>query len=83
MNTSPETSVWHHKPWWCQPWTILLTGITIISGSWVLLHTLWVTAIVAVPILAWMIFFVGIYPRMYLQMMENSGGSDNEINPSS
>jgi membrane protein YdbS with pleckstrin-like domain len=83
MNSSTKASVWHHKPWWCQPWTILLTGITIISSSWVLLHTLWVTLLVAVPILAWMIFFVGIYPQMYLQMQENSGTADNEINPSS
>jgi membrane protein YdbS with pleckstrin-like domain len=83
MNSSTKPSVWHHKPWWCQPWTIVLTGITLISSSWVLLHTLWVTLLVAVPILAWMIFFVGIYPQMYLQMQENSGTPDNEINPSS
>jgi membrane protein YdbS with pleckstrin-like domain len=83
MKSSPDLSVWHHKPWWCQPWTIVLTGITIISSSWVLLHTLWVTLLVAVPILAWMIFFVGIYPQKYQQMLENSGSSDKEINPSS
>ncbi|MFM6357615.1 MAG: DUF6737 family protein, partial [Planktothrix sp.] len=24
---------WNYKPWWCQPWSILLTGITLILGS--------------------------------------------------
>ncbi|NJR40418.1 MAG: hypothetical protein HC781_18300 [Leptolyngbyaceae cyanobacterium CSU_1_4] len=82
MNPLPAQSVWHYKPWWCQPWSILLTGTTLISGSWVLLHTLWITLLVAVPILTWMIFFVGVYPRLFLQMQENSGNSENEINPS-
>ncbi|MBW4515528.1 MAG: hypothetical protein KME11_09910 [Timaviella obliquedivisa GSE-PSE-MK23-08B] len=83
MNSSPNQSVWHYKPWWCQPWSILLTGTTLISGSWVLLHTLWVTLLMAVPILTWMIFFVGVYPRLFLQMQDKSGNLEDEINPSS
>jgi hypothetical protein len=83
MNPSLDKSVWHYKPWWCQPWSILLTGTTLISGSWVLLHTLWITILVAVPVLTWMIFFVGVYPRLFLQMQENSGSPENEIKPSS
>jgi len=83
MNHSLDKSVWHYKPWWCQPWSILLTGTAIISGSWVLLHTLLITLLVAVPVLTWMIFFVGVYPRLFLQMQENSGSPENEIKPSS
>jgi len=56
--------VWDYKPWWCQPWSILLTGISIIGGSWLLFHRYWVTAIVAVPILIWMGFFLLLYPRL-------------------
>jgi membrane protein YdbS with pleckstrin-like domain len=82
MNPSSEPSVWHHKPWWCQPWSIILTTLTIISASWFLLHILWITILVAIPILTWMIFFVGIYPRLY-QRQENSGIPADEINPSS
>jgi hypothetical protein len=59
-----ESSVWDYKPWWCQSWSILLTGISIIGGSWLLFHRYWVTGLVAVPILAWMGFFLLLYPRL-------------------
>jgi membrane protein YdbS with pleckstrin-like domain len=82
MNSSPQPSVWHYKPWWCQPWSIILTTIALISASWLFFHILWITILVAIPVLTWMIFFVGIYPRLH-QMQENSDIPDNEINPSS
>jgi hypothetical protein len=59
---NPPPSIWQLKPWWCQPWSILLTGISMISVSWLLFHRLWVTGLVAVPILTWMGFFLLIYP---------------------
>ncbi|MDY6806183.1 MAG: DUF6737 family protein [Cyanobacteriota bacterium] len=54
---------WNYKPWWCQPWSIILTGITIISGSWFILKILWITALVALPILAWWTFFLILWPK--------------------
>jgi hypothetical protein len=65
-NQSSE-SVWNHKPWWCQPWSILLTGLALIGGSWFLLKTIWITVLVAVPILIWMGFFLLVYPRLMRQ----------------
>ncbi len=59
----PAISVWDYKPWWCQPWSILLTGVTLISGSWVVFKTIWVTVLVAIPIVTWMVFFLLIYPK--------------------
>ncbi|MEE3715683.1 DUF6737 family protein [Tumidithrix elongata RA019] len=64
-------SVWNHKPWWCQPWSIVLTGCAIISGSWLLFKIIWITVLVALPIVAWMGFFVGLYPRLYLEALAN------------
>jgi hypothetical protein len=69
MGTSVDKSVspsspWQLKPWWCQPWSIVLTGTSLIAGSWLLLHRWWVTAIVALPILLWMSFFVLLWPRL-------------------
>ena len=61
--SSVPISVWQLKPWWCQPWSILLTGVTLIGGSWLLLHWLWLTLLVAIPVGVWMIFFVVIYPQ--------------------
>ncbi|HEY9624197.1 MAG TPA: DUF6737 family protein [Crinalium sp.] len=65
----PSETVWNYKPWWCQPWSILLTGFSITGGSWLLLHRLWVTTLVAVPIFAWMGFFLLVYPRLALSML--------------
>lgn len=61
------TSVWQLKPWWCQPWSIILTGIILISGSWLLFHRWWLTLIVAIPVGTWMAFFVLLYPRLVKQ----------------
>jgi len=52
------------KPWWCQPWSILLTGNALIGGSWLLLHRWWLTLIVAIPVALWMGFFILLYPRL-------------------
>ncbi|AFZ02184.1 DUF6737 family protein [Calothrix sp. PCC 6303] len=64
MSESQSPSVWQYKPWWCQPWSILLTGITLIGGSWLVFQIIWLTIIVAIPILTWMIFFLIIYPKL-------------------
>jgi hypothetical protein len=71
--TNP-TSVWQLKPWWCQPWSILLTGLVSIGGSWLLLHRWWLTLIVAVPVSAWMGFFVVLYPRLVKEAGLLGGG---------
>jgi len=67
MTLEESHSVWNHKPWWCQPWTIILTGISIISASWLLFKIVWLTILVAIPITAWMGFFVILFPKLALQ----------------
>jgi hypothetical protein len=44
-----------------------LTGISIISGSWLLFKVIWLSVLVAVPISAWMGFFVIIFPKLAMQ----------------
>ncbi|MEL7034277.1 MAG: DUF6737 family protein [Cyanobacteria bacterium J06592_8] len=67
-STDPKPiNPWNYKPWWCQPWSILLTGISIISGSWLLFHTLWLTLIVALPILVWMGYFLLVWPKLVIE----------------
>ncbi len=65
VSTTPPTalSVWAFKPWWCQPWSILLTGFGAIALSWFLAHRLWLTGLVAIPFLAWMGFFLLVFPK--------------------
>lgn len=55
-------SIWETKSWWCQPWSILLTGAIVVAGSWVLLQRWWITAPVAVVITAWWLLFLIVVP---------------------
>jgi len=70
-------SVWDYKPWWCQPWSILLTGLAMIGGSWLALHRFWVTGLVALPILVWMGYFLLLYPRLMQEFLV----AEPEANP--
>lgn len=67
MNEKQTINPWNYKPWWCQPWSIILTGITLISGSWLILKLIWLTIIVAIPILSWMGFFLLIWPKLMIE----------------
>jgi len=67
MSEQKTLNPWDYKPWWCQPWSILLTGVTLIIGSWLLLKILWVTVIVAIPVLVWMGFFLLIWPQLMIR----------------
>ena len=55
-------SFWSQKPWWCQPWSILLTGAVIMAGSWLLFERWWLTALVSLPVLAWWGLFLVVVP---------------------
>ncbi|MEO1447266.1 MAG: DUF6737 family protein [Cyanobacteria bacterium J06635_11] len=63
-------SMWQLKPWWCQPWSIILTGIAIPVASWLLLHRLWITLPVAGVIAVWWLLFLVIVPGQYSQMLK-------------
>ena len=68
--------VWNYKPWWCQPWSILLTGIVIIGSSWLIGKNLWISLLVSLPIIAWWVYFLILYPRLVSQAMEESQGEN-------
>ncbi|MGF1539975.1 MAG: DUF6737 family protein [Pleurocapsa sp.] len=79
MNSKPETiNIWNYKPWWCQPWSILLTGIVIITGSWFLLTNIWLTGVISIFILAWWSYFLILYPQM-MQEYLSSNSSENDV----
>jgi hypothetical protein len=61
-------NMWQSKPWWCQPWTIILTGTIIITGSWLIFHTLWLTVPVTALIVLWWTYFLIIVPRLLTEM---------------
>jgi hypothetical protein len=73
---SPTYNPWDYKPWWCQPWSILLTGVSLMGGSWLLFHRIWLSAIVAVPVLTWMGFFLLIWPGLMRSAMQSEVEGD-------
>lgn len=69
-NPATVGNIWQTKPWWCQPWSIVLTGCSLIGGSWLVFHRIWVTGLISFPLMVWMIFFLVIYPRL-MSLNEN------------
>ncbi|MEA5514362.1 DUF6737 family protein [Nodularia sp. UHCC 0506] len=81
MSEQKPLSPWKYKPWWCQPWSILLTGLTLISGSWLVFQTIWLTVLVAIPVLVWMVFFLLIWPQLMIRsgVLETDQGDSIEL----
>ena len=80
-SNSPSTNIWDYKPWWCQPWSIILTGMAIVVGSWLILHTLWITVGSAVLITVWWVYFLIIYPQLfarYLASQQSASSIDRQ-----
>lgn len=67
MSGQKSLNPWDYKPWWCQPWSILLTGTILISGSWLIWRMVWLTLVISVPVLTWMVFFLLIWPSLVRQ----------------
>jgi hypothetical protein len=60
-------SFWSLKPWWCQPWSIVATGLAGIAGSWWWLHRWWLTLPVSALVLLWWGVFLLLAPLAYRQ----------------
>ncbi|MGF1673662.1 MAG: DUF6737 family protein [Rivularia sp. (in: cyanobacteria)] len=78
MTSQKPINVWQYKPWWCQPWSILLTGTTLITVSWLLFHKVWLTILISIPLLTWMGFFLLIYPKVFMKMIAEEGIGNRE-----
>jgi hypothetical protein len=50
-NPGESASFWQLKPWWCQPWSILLTGVVAVLGSLLLLQRWWISAPLSLAVL--------------------------------
>ncbi|MEA5511681.1 DUF6737 family protein [Crocosphaera sp. UHCC 0190] len=66
-----STNIWDYKPWWCQPWSIILTGILLVSGLWLITKFIWLTLGLALLIMIWWVYFLLIYPRMFKEYLEH------------
>ncbi|KEF42722.1 MAG: hypothetical protein ER33_04065 [Cyanobium sp. CACIAM 14] len=75
-------SLWHLKPWWCQPWSILLSGLIVVGASWQLLHLRWLTAGVALAIGAWWLLFLVLVPAAWKAKQASAASLPPENGPS-
>lgn len=48
----------------CQPWTIVVTGLSIVACSWVILHSVLVSSLAVALIAAWWYIFLYSYPKV-------------------
>ncbi|MBM5799796.1 MAG: hypothetical protein FJ077_02935 [Cyanobacteria bacterium K_DeepCast_35m_m2_023] len=67
----PSRSLWQSKPWWCQPWTIVASGMVAIAISWLLLHLWWLTTLVLGAVFLWWTLFLWLVPRAYEQALDS------------
>ena len=65
-------SLWSHKPWWCQPWTIVLSGVVAVAGSWLLLQRWWISVPLALAVLLWWGLFLVVVPAAYRSQAQNT-----------
>ena len=69
---SPTPSLWALKPWWCQPWSILLTGLVAVAGSWWWRRIWWLSLPLAVGVLLWWWLFLVVVPAAYRDQKLNA-----------
>jgi hypothetical protein len=58
-------SLWSQKPWWCQPWSIVLTGVGLVGGSLLWPGRWWITVPLALAVLLWWWLFLVLAPAAY------------------
>ena len=72
-NSADKPPFWSLKPWWCQPWSILSTGVVISVASWLVLHRLWVTIPVTAAVVGWWLLFLVLVPAAYRSELSQQG----------
>ncbi len=66
-----NNAFWDQKPIWCQPWSIITTGILIIGISLFWPARLWFSIILSILIFFWWLLFLILAPMSYRDQLEN------------
>ena len=72
-------SFWDEKPWWCQPWSILLTGVAFVAVSWWWPNLLWFTVLIAIGVIGWWGLFLVLAPAIYRQQIQQQLSEQDQI----
>tara|TARA_B100000214_G_scaffold250502_1_gene184080 strand:+ start:114 stop:332 length:219 start_codon:yes stop_codon:yes gene_type:complete len=65
MKSNSKTKFWDLKPYWCQPWSIIIFGILVIIFSWIPFENIIFSAVVGLIIIIWWVVFLIIAPNLY------------------
>ena len=65
MESNSKNKFWVLKPYWCQPWSIISSGILVIIFSWILFHNVIISSILGFFIIIWWILFLILVPNSY------------------
>ncbi|WP_420063646.1 DUF6737 family protein [Prochlorococcus marinus] len=71
-------SFWSGKPFWCRPWSILLTGLVIIISTYFFIEILFVDILITSLIIIWWVLFLYYVPKIYTNSLDSSSSIDNE-----
>jgi hypothetical protein len=72
-----SSNIWDYKPWWCQPWSIICTGVLVAAGSWLILHNSWLSIGVSLLIVAWWVYFLILYPKAFTNYITSQQATTN------
>jgi hypothetical protein len=67
-----DSNVWSYKPAWCQPPSIVLTGMAVVASTWVLSQSYWWTGVVALAVTTWWSLFLVVMPAQFKELVERN-----------
>ena len=72
LNLFFENSInyWNSKPLWCQPWSIMLTGVLIIAFAYFKIPFVWIKLLVFLLICFWWYLFLILAPSINPDMKD-------------
>lgn len=63
-STAPP-SIWSVKPWWCQPWSIVATGLAVVAASLFWPGLWWLSLGLGLLITLWWWLFLVVVPTAW------------------
>tara|TARA_B100000700_G_C15054584_1_gene862145 strand:- start:286 stop:504 length:219 start_codon:yes stop_codon:yes gene_type:complete len=71
MESDRKKDYWDLKPPWCQPWTIIVSGILFLILSWISFHKIFISLILSFLIILWWSLFLILVPISYQDSSDN------------
>ncbi len=73
-----KSDFWKQKPSWCQPWSIVITGLMVIGLSLWWPNRIFFTCILFLIILFWWTLFLFIAPLQYSDQQQVFNDMEND-----